>query len=268
MTAEGYVDGELFLGKIAARQNVSGLVIKLRREGRGPDVDHVRLVGTVTRDGRPVTSGRVGAWYLRDEFNRINAAVQRGRTVPAPRFEMHHVAMQPDGTYVVEGVEVHPGRRGRWFLMFEEPGHAPTIIAPEALKVGERQRTINLEAVEGGALGGKVEHVPESLAGHVWVVVFNENVVRREVRVGRDGTFHLDGLPPGRYGLKVGHDAYSDPHIPKLPAAGEKSTPGEQAAWNKTAEPWQGAVEATVRSSATISDIHLDFRPPGPLIEK
>ena len=63
MTAEGYIEGELFLGKVAAKQNKSGLVIKLRRQGRGADDDHIRLVGMVTRDGRPVPFGRVGAWW-------------------------------------------------------------------------------------------------------------------------------------------------------------------------------------------------------------
>jgi hypothetical protein len=268
VTAEGYIEGELFLGQVAAKHNISGLVIKLRREGRGADADYIRLVGTVTRDGRPVPFGRVGAWWQRNQFDRVNAGVQRGRTVPAPRFELLHVPVRPDGTYAIEDMKLHPGNPGRWFLVVEEPGHAPAVFGAPALKADERQRTINLAAVEGGSIVGRVEHVPEPMAGQVWVVAFNENVIRREVRAGRAGAFRLDGLPPGRYGVKVGHDAYRDPHIPEIRPFGQERTPEERAQWKKKAEPWQGAVEATVRTGATTSGLLLDFRPPGPLIER
>ena len=50
----------------------------------------------------------------------------------------------------------HPGNPGRWFLIFEEPGHAPAAFGPPALKAGERQRMIDLAAVEGGSLAGRV----------------------------------------------------------------------------------------------------------------
>jgi hypothetical protein len=268
VTAEGYIEGELFLGRVAAKQNISGLVIKLRREGRGADGDHIRLVGTVTRDDRPVRFGRVGAWWQRDEFARVNAGVQRGRTVPAPRFEMRHAPVRPDGTYAIDDVKLHLGNPGRRFIVFEEPGHAPAVFGPPALKAGERQRVVNLAAVEGGSIAGRVEHVPEAMAGQVWVVAFNENIIRREARAGRDGAFRLDGLPPGRYGVKVGHDAYRDPHIPVIGPLGQERKPEEPAQWKKKAEPWQGAVEAMVRSGATTSGLLLDFRPPGPLIER
>ena len=87
MTAEGYIEGELFLGKVAAKQNKSGLVIKLARQGRGADDDHIRLVGMVTRDGRPVPFGRVGAWWQRKEAKKaepwqgaLEAMVRSGAT--------------------------------------------------------------------------------------------------------------------------------------------------------------------------------------------
>ena len=109
---------------------------------------------------------------------------------------------------------------------------------------------INLAAMEGGSIAGRVEHVPEAMAGQVWVVAFNENIIRREARAGRDGAFRLDGLPAGRYGVKVGHDAYKDPHIPVIRPFSQERTPEELAQWKKKAEPWQGAVDATVRSSS------------------
>jgi hypothetical protein len=268
VTAEGYTEGELFLGKVAAKQNISGLVIKMHRAGRGPDADHVRLVGMVTREGRPVSFGRLGAWWQRDAFDRVNAGVQRGRTVPSPRFEMLHVPLRPDGTYAIDSLKLRLGNPGRWYLVVEEPGHAPAFFGPLSRKPGEAERTMNLDAEEGGSITGRVEHVPDSMAGQVWVVAFNENIIRRESRGGGDGEFRLDGLPPGRYGLKIGHDAYRDPHIPQIGPIGQQRTPEQRALWTKKAEPWQGAVEAIVRSRATTSGIILDFRPPGPLVDK
>jgi hypothetical protein len=266
--AGGYTEGELWFGKVAAKQNINGLVIKLRREGHGSDADHIRLVGTVTREGRPITFGRIGAWWQRDEFDRVNVAVQRGRTVPAPRFEMLHATIRPDGTYEIDDLKLRPGNPGRWLLVVEQPGHAPGVFSSLRLNSGETQQTINLEVEEGGAITGRVEHVPEPMAGLVWVVAFNENVIRREVRVGRDGTFRLDDLSPGRYGLKVGHDTYRDPHIPEIGGIGQERTPQQRALWRKKAEPWQGTVEAIVRPRRTTSGLLLDFRPPGPFEDR
>lgn len=267
MRAQGYVEGELFLGKVAERQSVDGLVIKLRREGRGADADHVRLDGKVTRGGDPVRSGRVSAWWQRYDYDRASAPILRGRTVLAPATEMLHSAVRPDGSYAIDNLKILAGRPGHWFLTFEEPGHAPAVLGPLPLKAGERQRTFDIDAVEGGSLEGRVVDLPESMAGQVWVIAFNETMIRREARVRVNGTFRLDNLPPGRYGLKVGHDAYQDPHIPGLGPAWEH-TPAELAELRKKSEPWQGAVEASVRSGETTRDVVVDFRPPGPLIER
>jgi hypothetical protein len=234
VTAEGFSEGEVWLGKLAAQQNISGLVVKLRREGHAPDADHTRLVGTVTREGRPISLGRVGAWWQRDEFDRVNSGVQRGRTVPSPRFEVLHVPLRPDGSYALNDLKIRMGNPGRWFVVVEEPGHAPAVFGPLPLNTGKAQQTMNLDAGEGGSIAGRVENVPASMAGQVWVVAFNENVIRREARVSRDGTFRLDGLPPGRYGLKVGHDAYKDPHILEVPPIGQERTPQQRALEEKS----------------------------------
>jgi hypothetical protein len=44
-------------------------------------------------------------------------------------------------------------------------------------------------------------------------VAFNKTAICKDVRVGRDGTFRTTQLPPGEFGLKVGHDAYHDSEI-------------------------------------------------------
>lgn len=74
--------------------------------------------------------------------------------------------------------------------------------------------------------------------------------------------------PPGRYGLKAGHDAYDDPHIPRLTPFGQERPPEERALFRKTAEPWQGAVKVEVKSRATTPDVAIDFRPPAPIVER
>jgi hypothetical protein len=81
--------------------------------------------------------------------------------------------------------------------------------------------------------------------------------------VSADGTFRLENLPPGRYGLKSGHDAYTDPHVPRE-KAGEKHDARD---FEKPAEPWQGAVVVTVEPGQTARGVVVDFRPPRPLVE-
>lgn len=250
----------MFLGKVAERQDLKDIVVKLTREkGDRANEERVRLAGAVTRDLKPLTGGRVGAWRKRPkEMNRVNVAVHRGRTVPMEGYETAWSRVAPDGTFSVENL-----KPGSWFLSFEQPGRASTVVGPIELKKGERTRGIDVAAVEGGAIEGRAENVPPAMAGLVWVVAFDGRITRREARVAADGTFRLENLPPGRYGLKVGHDAYKDPHIPAL--KGGEYDPED---FRKKAEPWQGAVSVTVEPGATARGVVLDFRPPGPLVEK
>jgi hypothetical protein len=101
------------------------------------------------------------------------------------------------------------------------------------------------------------------MAGQVWVVAFDATIVRRQALVRADGTFRLEELPPGRYGLKAGHDAYIDPHVPRRNSDLEP----DETALQKPAEPWQGAVEVNVESEKTARGAIVDYRPPAPLVE-
>jgi hypothetical protein len=59
-------------------------------------------------------------------------------------------------------------------------------------------------------------------------------------------------LPPGRYGLKVGHDAYRDsevPHHPDIPPGARKVA----------AEPWNRAVVVEVTAGEERSGIELEL---------
>ena len=254
----------MFLGKVAAKQNLSGVVVKLARAtGEKAKEETTRVTGVVTRDGKAVGGGRVGGWQKRrKEMNRPNVAILRGRTLPMGGYEFVRTTVNPDGTFALENLKAGPNF-GPWFFVYEEPTGPPTIVGPVTITSKDRTMTVDIAVTQGGAIEGRVENVPTAMAGQVWVIAFDATILRREALVSADGTFRLEDLPPGRYGLKAGHDAYTDPHVPRW-KAGEKPDPKD---FQKPAEPWQGAVVVTVEPGETARGVVVDFRPPGPLVE-
>jgi hypothetical protein len=83
-------------------------------------------------------------------------------------------------------------------------------------------------------------------------VAFTDTALQAETRVLSDGTFSLRQLPPGRYGLKVGHDAYRDSEIP------DRSNHSPEA-WGATPEPWKRAVVVEVTAGEERSGIELEL---------
>jgi hypothetical protein len=160
-------------------------------------------------------------------------------------------------------VRTREPQAGPWFFVYEDLTGPPTIVGPVAITIKDRRLTVDIAVSQGGAIEGRVDNVPAAMAGQVRVVAFDATIVRREVLVSADGTFRLDDLPPGRYGLKAGHDAYPDPHVPRW-KPGERPDP---KVFQKLAEPWQGAVVVTVEPGQTTRGVIVDFRPPGPLVE-
>jgi hypothetical protein len=254
----------LFLGKLAAKQNLSGIVVKLAREtGQKAKEETTLVTGVVTRDGKFVRGGRLGGWRMASrEMNRPNVTIQRGRTVPASGYEAEWTMVRSDGTFALKNLKDGPNP-APWFLLYEELTGPPTIVGPIAITNKDRTLKVDIAVTQGGAIEGRVENVQAAMAGQVWVVAFGETILRREVLASTDGTFHLEGLPPGRYGLKTGHDAYNDPHIPRW-KPGDRPNPKE---FQKPAEPWQGAVVVAVEAGQTARGVVVDFRPPGPLVE-
>jgi hypothetical protein len=222
-----------------------------------------RVTGMVTRGGKAVGGGRVGGWQKRrKEMDRINAAILRGRTLPMWGYEFVQTTVDSDGTFALENLKAGPWF-GSWFFVYEEPTGPPTIVGPVTITSKDRTMSVDIVVTDGGAIEGRVENVPTAMAGQVWVIAFDATILRREALVSADGTFRLEDLPPGRYGLKAGHDAYIDPHVPRW-KEGEKRDPKE---FEKLAEPWQGAVVVTVEPGKTARGVVVDFRPPGPLVE-
>ena len=177
-------------------------------------------------------------------------------------YEFVRTTVNSDGTFTLENLKAGPWF-GPWFFVYEELIGPPTIVGPVTITSKDRTLTVDIAVTAGGAIEGRVENVPAAMAGQVWVIAFDATILRREVLVSADGTFRLEDLPPGRYGLKAGHDAYTDPHVPRW-KPGEKPDPKD---FEKLAEPWQGAVVVTVEPGKTARGVVVDFRPPGPLVE-
>lgn len=221
------------------------------------------MTGVVTRGGKPVGGGRIGGWQKRrKEMNRVNVTIHRGRTVPIGGYEFVQTTVNSDGTFALANLKPGPWF-GPWFMVYEEPTGAPTIVGPLTITSKDRSMAVDITATKGGAIEGRVDHVPPAMAGQIWVIAFDTTILRREAVVSADGTFRLENLPPGRYGLKAGHDAYTDPHVSRW-KAGENRDLTE---FEKMAEPWQGAVVVNVEPGKTVQGVVVDFRPPGPLVE-
>lgn len=184
-------------------------------------------------------------------MDRVNVPMHRGRTVTRGGYEMAFARVGPDGRYSIEGLP--PAHK--YYLLYEAPGAPSTRLGPVDVRAGQ-PTTADIAVTPAGAIAGRVANVPEAMAGMIWVVAFDDTTVRREAAVSPDGTFRIDDLPPGHYGLKAGHDAYEDPHSPKddLPRNARLES-----------QPWSGAVNVDVNSGETAGGILLDFRPPPPL---
>src|SRR5262249_34677208 len=137
-------------------------------------------------------------------LNIPNAPMLRGRTA-APDAVVYAEMPLVDGNYVLN----IPSPDKQWYLAIEEPGRPPTVVGPWTVK-GDERKTLDAACTAGGSVRGRVQAVPKELAGQLWVVAFTKFGYSAEARVQADGRFRLCDLPPGEYGLKVGHDAYSD----------------------------------------------------------
>lgn len=261
MTAAGYHEGEAFTSKLAELKTVEGIVVKMRRKDTGTkaEVPVQSVRGAITRAGKPVSGGRVALRSVRHTTNAPNAYVLRGRTTDGEAVTY--------ATAAVEGGRFElavPYQKTDWYLAYEEPGRPPTIVGPFEVKLNEA-KVVDVACADPGTVAGRVKAVPPGWEGELWVVAFARTGHRAEARVRPDGTFEL-ALPPGDYGLKVGHDAFHDKETrveqPKK-KPGEKWTKEEddafKKAWNAPARPWDRAKVVAVEAGRAVAGVELEL---------
>jgi hypothetical protein len=117
--------------------------------------------------------------------------------------------------------------------------------------VNER-KVVDIASVAGGSVSGRVTGVGREWAGHAWVIAFNRTGVRAEARVDAAGQFRLDRLPPGEYGLKVGHESYRDAE-----AVEPAKVPPEMR--GKPADAWRRATVVRLKAGEETDGVTLEL---------
>jgi Carboxypeptidase regulatory-like domain len=250
--SSGYDDAEANLDIRPKYEDINGIVIKARRNGSTVPADVIpvaRITGRITRDGKPIASAWVIAIKERTERKLPYVDIQRGRTVHTQSVPMPSVMPTLAGVYSLE-----LRNADRWFVVVEEPNHAPTIRGPFAMKLNQT-RALDIALDADGAISGRVRRIARDSAGQWWVVAFDRGVRRAETRVAKDGTFELARLPAGEFTLKVGHDAYHEAGNPDHPTDEEMQ---------KVADPWHGTSGVLVRPGQIVRDVLLDTPPVTP----
>jgi hypothetical protein len=249
-SADGYHDAEVFTPKVSERKMIGGVVARMKKktEGSTPEIAKQTISGTVTREGQPIRTGWVGLWAMSRMPDTVNAPILRGRTVE-PRPIVYASTPIRDGSYSLDV----PFQGENWYVVAEEPGRPLTQVGPIAIALNQH-KTMDISCTEGRRLSGRVANVPRGWEGHLWVVAFTRTAIREEVRVGPDGTFSFPQLPPGEYGLKVGHDAYEDNEVPQ---GTFEQIPKE--AWETRADPWKRAKVVTVEAGRDSAGVELEL---------
>jgi hypothetical protein len=230
-------------------KTIKEIVVKLKKKAAGvrPTVPQQRIRGSVTRSGRPVKTGWVGLWAMRRKQNVVNAYILRGRTVIGDPIAYARAPIR-DGGYSIDV----PFQDKKWYVVAEEPGQPLTQIGPIAVELNE-EKALDIACTAGGSIAGRVQNVPQGWRGHLWVVAFTKTGIRCETRMKEDGSFLLASLPPGEFGLKVGHNAYDDPNIPH----GLRHLTKEDQ--ERLDDPWKGAKIVNVKPNRGISGIELEL---------
>lgn len=249
----GYDDAEVNLDKRPAYADINGIVIKVRRNGSRSPADTIpvaKITGRLTRDGQPVTSAWVSLVRRPVERKMPYVTIARGRMVRREQVPSQSVLTTSGGRYLLEARNV-----GNWYVVIEQPNHAPTIRGPLELNLNQ---TVNLDLQldDGGAIVGRVADIPADAAGQWWVVAFDRTVWIAETRVAKDGAFRLDRLPPGEFGLKVGHDAYHEAGNPDHPTVEDEKL---------QVNAWPGTTLVKVEPGQSVAGVRLSASPIAPV---
>jgi len=198
------------------------------------------------REGRPVKTGWAALWRLRRAPNVSNAILCRSRTIQCVPVVYASAAIH-DGAYALDV----PYQDKNWYVVIEEPNQPITQVGPIAIDLNE-QKKLDLASAAGGSISGSVQNVPKQWLGCLWAIAFTNTGINAEAPVDAAGHFNFKQLPPGEYGLKVGHDAYHDLEVPR-----GIDIPREL--WNAPAEPWKRAIVVKVEADKDCSGVKLDL---------
>ena len=168
----------------------------------------------VDLEGRPLTGWVVA--IEREDWIGAHGA----RTIAAPRVAVREVSTDDEGRFTLPGCDA-----GFYFVTLFDPDAPIRVpltwqsgVVPDAepirLAIGAKPR---------GSLSGKVVSVDDVPVKKVELLV-DTLMLPQQLRlpVGADGTFHVEGLPPGQFTLRAWGDG-----IPLQLAAGGKLKPGE-----------------------------------------
>jgi Carboxypeptidase regulatory-like domain len=255
LTAAGYHDGEAYTPKATSLETIGGIVVRMTKktESTQPTIASQTVAGTVTRDGVPVKAGWIGLWALAKPRVAANAPVMRGRTAEAGPLA-YECAPIRDGAYSVSV----PFQSENWYLVAEEPGQPLTQVGPISVGLNAHQ-TVDIACTQGARIRGRVRNIPAGWEGQLWVIAFNKTAVREEARVDAHGEFAIPPLPPGEYGLKVGHDAYEDAETFPRKLAFE-----HPESFKIMANPWKRAKVVRLVAGGDVGGVELELPADGP----
>jgi hypothetical protein len=196
------------------------------------------LSGTIVDpDSQPVAGARIwiNTWEDKLLVEGVSEADGRFRLGPTEPVYRHFadVVIDADGF-------------ARQYIL----GGSYSIYAGADCAAGEK-RSLDIACVDGGTINGTVTNRPAPWSDHLWIVAFTDTGVRAETRVKPDGTFSFRQLPPGRYGLKVGHDTFHDSEVAHGPVSEE--------AWNTVSDPWKRATAVELSPGQESPGIELQL---------
>jgi len=259
--AAGYRDAEAFTPKIVEFKDIQGIVLKLNPKGAAEPTEEPKngLTGRATRAGLPVTHALVGLWQPAASMNAPNSYMLRGRTTTGPGWAMDEAPVREDGSFFLKV----PSSGKYWYVVVREPGQPPTLVGPLSLVMNE-PKTLDISCTQAGSISGRVKQTPAGLEGQLWVVAFTKTGYRTETRV-TEGRYAFPALPPGEYGLKVGHDAFTDSeiHTPLLGQPNRELTKTEKERFvkefNTPSDPWKRAKTVRVEEAKETADVELEL---------
>lgn len=252
VTAEGYHPYEELLGELTGMEPLEGIEVKMLPKTVKPHTTFkpAAITGRITHRGKPVSNAWVALWWPIGENDRVNVDIERGRCVPNRWPRTESVLVEADGSFAV----TIPEPSDSYMISVEAPGMSPTLHGPLALSASASAKS-DIELVQGGTISGRVDGIPEHYRNSAWVVAFQRGPWRSECRVAPDGTFRLDNLPAGEWGLKVGSDGYRDTEVPNR---GLNGIPAHY--YEEKATPWEAAVGVTLPAGESVTDIVLHWQ--------